>query len=89
MFARVRKNFIKRFFLILLELFLEPKLEPKLEPELVPKLEELTTSLLKEINVQTRPGDYLLSIEEIVGGVMSKDSAKNYEATQGTPNRAK
>ena len=46
-------------------------------------LEELTTSPLKEINVQTRPGDYLLSIEEIVGGVMCKDSAKNYEATQG------
>jgi len=46
-------------------------------------MEELTTSPLKEINVQTRPGDYLLSIEEIVGGVMSKDSTKNYEATQG------
>ena len=43
---------------------------------------------MKEINVQTRPGDYLLSIEEIVGGVMSKDSTKNYEATQGTPNRS-
>ena len=51
--------------------------------ELILFLEELTTSPLKEINVQTRPGDYLLSIEEIVGGVMCKDSAKNYEATQG------
>ena len=54
-------------------------------------LEELTTSPLKEINVQTPSGDDLLSIEEILGeiggGDMSLVSAGKYLATQGTPNR--
>ena len=56
-------------------------------------LEELTTSPLKEINNQTRSGDYLLSIEEILGEICGGDkfdkvSALNYLATQGTLNRS-
>ena len=46
-------------------------------------VDDLATSPLKEINVQTRPNDYLLSMEEIVAGIKSSSSEQNYEATQG------
>lgn len=46
-------------------------------------MDDLATSPLKEINVQTRPNDYLLSMDEIVAGIKSSSSEQNYEATQG------
>lgn len=46
-------------------------------------LDDVTTSPLKEINVQTRPHDHLPSIEEIVKGLQSTDDNSLYEATQG------
>ena len=45
--------------------------------------DDVTTSPLKEINVQTRPHDHLPSIEEIVKGLQSTDDNTLYEATQG------
>jgi len=46
-------------------------------------MDDVTTSPLKEINVQTRPHDHLPSIEEIVKGLQSTDDNSLYEATQG------
>lgn len=46
-------------------------------------MDDVHTSPLKEINVQTRPHDHLLSIEEIVKGIKSNDDDIQYEATQG------
>ena len=44
--------------------------------------EDVHTSPVKEQNIQTRPNDYILSLEEIIAGVNSLDEEKNYEATQ-------
>jgi len=46
-------------------------------------MDDLTTSPLKEINVRTRPNDYVLTIDEITTGIMSNDADQNYDATQG------
>ncbi|CAG5097904.1 Oidioi.mRNA.OKI2018_I69.XSR.g15284.t1.cds [Oikopleura dioica] len=46
-------------------------------------MDDVHTSPLKEINVQTRPHDHLPSIEEIVKGLQAADDDVLYEATQG------
>lgn len=45
-------------------------------------LDDVHTSPVKEQNIQTRPNDYILTLEEIVTGINSIDEEKNYEATQ-------